>query len=71
MMGSMVGPNQERRFLHPGEGHIDFVRFFTALKQQGFNGSISLEASAVGDDGRINLNQIHRSLALLQDYCKV
>src|SRR5207247_1196936 len=40
-----------RRYLHPGDGRIDFASFFAQLQQRKFSGSISLEAPAVDASG--------------------
>lgn len=39
-----------RRYLHPGEGKLDFAHLFARLQQQGFQGNLSLEASVVSPD---------------------
>jgi sugar phosphate isomerase/epimerase len=44
-----------RRYLLPGEGAIDFHRFFRLLGERGFNGTVSLEASVVERDGAVEL----------------
>lgn len=59
--------DKRRRYLHPGEGHIDFPHFFHALRQRSFTGHISLEASAVQRDGTIDLKRLKHSLARLQE----
>ena len=41
--GQLVGPDNVRRYLHPGEGTIDFASVFTTLHQQRFDGTVSLE----------------------------
>ncbi len=58
--------DRRRRYLHPGEGHINFLRFFDALKQRCFDGNISLEASAVQQDGSVDMHRLKESLALLR-----
>src|ERR1051326_3665327 len=63
--GRMTEPNGYRRYLHPGEGTIDFPGFFKGLAAQGFQGAISLEASGVHQDDSIDTERIQRSLALL------
>ncbi len=60
--------DQRRRYLHPGEGYIDFVHFFDALKQRGFAGNISLEASAIQRDGSVDLERLKESLAMLREW---
>lgn len=48
--GQQYTPEGYRRYLHPGEGKLDFARIFAALKQRQFNGNLSLEASVVSPD---------------------
>lgn len=66
--GQMFDTNGLRRYLHPGQGNIDFDHFFAVLKQRDFAGSISLEASAVTPDGSVDINCIQRSLVVLHNY---
>ena len=56
-----------RRYLHPGEGNINFHKFFDTLKQHSFSGYISLEASVVNHDGERDIHKLKKSLAMLQD----
>jgi sugar phosphate isomerase/epimerase len=65
--GAMVDADNRRRYLHPGEGHIDFERFFSGLKERDFNGFVSLEASAIGRDGKVDMPKLTSSLAALRD----
>jgi sugar phosphate isomerase/epimerase len=58
--------DQRRRYLHPGEGYIDFTHFFDGLKQRRFTGNISLEASAIRRDGSIDMERLKVSLAMLR-----
>ncbi|HEY3991243.1 MAG TPA: TIM barrel protein, partial [Ktedonobacteraceae bacterium] len=48
--GQQYTPEGYRRYLHPGEGKLDFAWIFAALKQRQFNGNLSLEASVVSPD---------------------
>lgn len=66
--GSLLGPDGRRRYLHPGEGHLDFTRLFATLGEHGFCGSVSLEAPAVDAGGAVHGECIRRSLALLRRY---
>jgi len=63
--------DQRRRYLHPGDGFIDFAHFFAALKQRGFAGNISLEASAMRRDGSVDLERLKKSLAMLQEWASI
>jgi sugar phosphate isomerase/epimerase len=60
--------DQRRRYLHPGEGYIDFVHLFNTLKQRGFAGNISLEASAIQRDGKVDLERLRASLTMLRGW---
>jgi len=59
-------PGKPRRYLHPGEGYIDFSHFFAGLRQRGFDGYISLEASAIDGTGVVDVNRLRESLATLR-----
>lgn len=54
-----------RKYLHPGQGHIDFARFFQGLKQYNFSGSISLEAPAIDKQGHVDIEMLRESLDLI------
>ncbi len=56
-----------RRYLHPGEGSIDFPNFFDMLKLRNFRGNISLESSIVNQDGSIDIHKLKQSLSILQE----
>jgi sugar phosphate isomerase/epimerase len=64
--GQAATPDGYRRYLHPGEGHIDFARFFAALQNQGFDGAISLEASVVNQDNSIDVEKLKKSMNRLK-----
>jgi sugar phosphate isomerase/epimerase len=48
--GQQYDANNYRRYLHPGEGKLDFPRLFARLKERHFDGNLSLEASVVSPD---------------------
>lgn len=60
--GAMYSTDNYRRYLHPGEGMIDFPRFFAALRERDFDGFVSLEASGVNQDGKVDIGKLQRSL---------
>lgn len=64
--GQMRSADNHRRYLHPGEGSVDFPRFFSGLKERRFDGYISLEASIVAPDGSHDFAKLKRSLELLR-----
>jgi sugar phosphate isomerase/epimerase len=51
-----------RRYLHPGEGLLDFPHLFACLRARHFSGNLSLEASVVGPDGTRDLTKLHQTL---------
>lgn len=66
--GALYSTDNYRRYLHPGEGTIDFPRFFAALKARHYDGNISLEASIVHRDGTRDIARLKRSLAELKKF---
>ena len=63
---ALFSRENNRRYLHPGEGEIDFARVFAVLKAHNFHGNISLEASAINADGIVDIQRIQQSLSLLR-----
>ena len=64
--GQMTTAEGRRRYLHPGEGEVDFAGLFAALHQRRFSGFVSLEASSVQRDGAVTLAQTQQAVALLR-----
>lgn len=52
----------QRRYLHPGEGAIDFPWFFRQLDERGFSGNVSLEAPAMRGGEEIDVAKVNASL---------
>jgi sugar phosphate isomerase/epimerase len=65
--GTMLTPDNRRQYLHPGEGDIDFPAFFKRLRERGFEGNISLEASVVGVDGSVGIEKLENSLTKVRE----
>ncbi len=65
--GRMVSADGRRRYLHPGDGHIDCVSVFGALSEHAFSGFVSLEAAAVDRTGAVAMGRIQASIASLRD----
>ncbi len=63
--GSAYSTDNTRRYLHPGEGCINFLEFFEMLKLRNFSGNISLESSIVNQDGSKDIYKLKQSLAWL------
>ena len=51
---------------HPGEGNIDFDRFFNYLAKFGYKGSVSLESPSMLEFG-LNSDSLNRDLDFLRD----
>jgi len=65
--GNLYSTDNFRRYLHPGEGSIDFPKFFDALRLRSFSGNISLETSIVNHDGIRDIDKLKKSLSMLQE----
>jgi sugar phosphate isomerase/epimerase len=64
--GQASYPDGRRRYLHPGEGRIDFNHFFHALRDRNYPGTISLEAPAFDAQDNVDLARLHASLENLR-----
>jgi sugar phosphate isomerase/epimerase len=65
--GNAYTTDNVRHYLHPGEGNINFHKFFDTLKLHRFSGYISLETSVVNHAGVRDIYKLKESLAMLQD----
>lgn len=65
--GQGFHPDGQRRYLHPGEGRIDFKRFFQALRDRSYSGTISLEAPAFDVHDLVDVARLQGSLQSLRD----
>lgn len=52
--------------LHPGEGHIDFKRFFRFLPQTGYQGDYTIEATSLHPDGSVDIAKLNQDFAYLR-----
>lgn len=66
--GALRDRNNRRKYLHPGEGHIDFNVFFKKLSVVKYSGYLSLEASTMDLNGEFRLNKVKKTLNLLNEY---
>jgi sugar phosphate isomerase/epimerase len=64
--GATEAPDGRRRYLHPGEGAIPFGRWFSEVAARGYRGPLSLEATVVGRDGDVDIDELNDSLAKLR-----
>jgi sugar phosphate isomerase/epimerase len=65
--GNLYSTDKFRRYLHPGEGNINFSKFFDALRIHNFSGYISLETSIVNQDGIRDMHKLKKSLSMLRE----
>lgn len=64
--GDVVG----RRYLHPGDGEIDFGRFVRQVRAVDFDGALSLEARGIDGEGRVEVERIAASLRLIAELAR-
>jgi sugar phosphate isomerase/epimerase len=64
--GQQYDANNYRRYLHPGEGNLDFARLFARLRERHFAGNLSLEASVVSPDLSRDLAKLQHTLQRLR-----
>lgn len=69
--GYPIDSYQRRRYLHPGEGTIDFENIFTKLHAYQYQGGVSLESSAIDSEGIVDLGKANRSLGIMSLYLKM
>ena len=65
--GNLYSSDNFRRYLHPGEGGINFSEVFDTLKLTNFSGFISLESSVVNQDGLRDIHKLKQSLSILKE----
>jgi sugar phosphate isomerase/epimerase len=63
--GSLRDGSGARRYLIPGEGEIDFAAFFAGLRRRQYEGSLTLEVSAVTTDGNVDERRFRQAEAWL------
>jgi sugar phosphate isomerase/epimerase len=64
--GALRGTDGRRRYLIPGEGSLDLAAFFAGLRTRGYDGTVTLEAPGVRDDGEPDLPRIAAGLRRLR-----
>ncbi|MDO5662971.1 MAG: TIM barrel protein [Brachybacterium sp.] len=67
-LGSFLDEQGRRPYLHPGEGTLDLAGFFATIIERGYDGTVSLESTALTDDGDVNWARLRRSLGLLESW---
>lgn len=51
---------------HPREGKIDFEKFFAHLKKVGYDGTVTVESTAVAEDGSMLTDKLNDTFAYLR-----
>jgi sugar phosphate isomerase/epimerase len=65
--GELRSPDGRRRYLFPGDGSLDLDGFLAGIAEQGFRGTVTLEASALDDDtGHVDLERLAPALRWLR-----
>ena len=64
--GGLLDGEGVRRYLHPGEGTIDFVHLFDALHHRRYPGAVSLEAPAYLASGLPDVDGLRRSIGRMR-----
>jgi sugar phosphate isomerase/epimerase len=65
--GQWLDAGGNRRYVHPGEGTINFPNFFAALEAREYNGTVSLESPVIARDGSVDLAKLRRSLTYIRE----
>jgi sugar phosphate isomerase/epimerase len=64
--GRLKDGEGRRRWLLPGEGALELQGFLSGLVERGYDGAITVEASAVGDDGKLDEKRIEQIAAVVK-----
>lgn len=54
--------------LHIGQGQIDFARFFDFVREVGYDGDYTVEATSFLPDGVIHFNELNRTLQYIREH---
>lgn len=66
--GRLTDGEGKRRYLHPGEGEIDFPRLFRHLDKRGYTGYVSLEAPAMRGGEEVDIAKVNASLDRIREW---
>ena len=51
-----------------GAGHVDFGRFFDRVLRSGYDGTFTAEATAFGQEGRVDTEMLNGCFAKIRAY---
>lgn len=54
--------------LPSGKGHFDFYKFFDYIRKTGYNDTFTVEATAFGNDGKIDINMLNKCFEKIRRY---
>lgn len=54
------------RTLPIGKGHIDFRRFFSYLRERNYQGTLTVESTAFGADGRVDIEMLNQQFEYIR-----
>jgi sugar phosphate isomerase/epimerase len=56
----------QRRYLLPGEGSLDLQGFLSALVERGYGGAVTVEATAIREDGSLDTDRLAQMAAVVK-----
>lgn len=56
--------------LHIGDGHIDFDRFFRWVREIGYGGDFTVEATSFDQSGKIDFEKLNKTIRKLRAYLR-
>lgn len=56
--------------LHIGRGNVDFDKLFAYLKEQGYSGDFTVEATSFDENGVIDFDSLNRTFYKIREYIK-
>lgn len=59
--------NGRRRYLLPGEGSLDLQGFLVGLRQRGYTGGLTLEGTAIDDEGNLDPERLAQMAAIVTE----
>jgi len=69
--GKPFSGNNARRYLSLGKGYLNFPTFFHKLESVNFHGNVTIENSALEENGEINLQKIAREMQQVKKWLGV
>ena len=61
---------QNLRTLPIGNGHVDFERFFGFIRAIDYQGTFTVESTAFGADGMVDVEMLNKQFVYIREKCK-